>query len=510
MNNILKKRTSVLVRAAIVLVSVILQVLTMFLLVRLLQEYASWVYLLIEIASIAVVFVLVDDSSSFNSFWIVIILALPVFGYCLYFMWGVNVRTVPFIKNIKRFQKKAEPINSRIRQSWRNCPEVHPNKAQVSRYLVHEGFSLYKNTSVRYFEVGEKKFDALFEDLERAEKFILMEYFIVSNGEIWDRLKDVLARKAAQKVEVRLLLDDFGCLFMDGDEIRHELSKLGIRVSIFAPIVKDVSRLTFNYRNHQKIAIIDGNIGYTGGVNLADEYANIIDRFGHWKDTAIRLEGDGVWGLTEIFLEMWELSKDKEQLDYNKYRPTISVDAPGYVQPVADGPANNPDNPIEEMYTHLVNKARDYIYFTTPYLVLDNRMVDDLCRAARSGVDVRIITPRHYDKWYVYMVNISNYGRLMENGIRIYEYLPGFIHAKNVISDDECGVCGTINMDYRSFYLHYECGVLMTEVPAVMEMKEDFLETMRKSERVSLDEWKRRPIWQKCVQGFLRIFSPLL
>ena len=156
------------------------------------------------------------------------------------------------------------------------------------------------------------------------------------------------------------------------------------------------------------------------------------------------------------------------------------------------------------------DRARDYIYFTTPYLVLDNRMVDDLCRAARSGVDVRIITPRHYDKWYVYMVNISNYGRLMENGIRIYEYLPGFIHAKNVISDDECGVCGTINMDYRSFYLHYECGVLMTEVPAVMEMKEDFLETMRKSERVSLDAWKRRPIWQKCVQGFLRIFSPLL
>ena len=337
-----------------------------------------------------------------------------------------------------------------------------------------------------------------------------MEYFIVSDGQILERLKEVLARKAEEHVEVRLLLDDFGVLFMDGDKIRHDLAKLGIRVSIFAPVVKDVSYLTFNYRNHQKITIIDGNVGYTGGVNLADEYANIIERFGHWKDTAIRLEGDGVWGLTEIFLEMWELSKDKEFLDYDRYRPTISVDAPGYVQPVADGPANNPDNPIEEMYTHLITKARDYIYFTTPYLVLDNRMVDDLCRAARSGVDVRIITPRHYDKWYVYMVNISNYGRLMENGIRIYEYVPGFIHAKNIISDDECGVCGTINMDYRSFYLHYECGVLMTEVPAVMEMKEDFLNTMRVSERVSLDEWRRRPLWQKCIQSILRIFSPLL
>lgn len=505
-----KVKTSVLIRAAIVLISVILQIMTIFVLSGILEEYASWAYLLIEVISIAVVFALVNDSSSFNSFWIVIILVLPVFGYCLYFMWGRKHKNWAFYKKYKQISGKGRNFKQQDPEILSELTEMHPNKVQVSRYLVNEGFPLYKNTSVRYYDVGEKHFEALFEDLEKAKKFIFMEYFIVSDGQIWERLKEVLARKAEEHVEVRLLLDDFGVLFMDGDVIRHDLAKLGIRVSIFAPVVKDVSYLTFNYRNHQKITIIDGNVGYTGGVNLADEYANIIERFGHWKDTAIRLEGDGVWGLTEIFLEMWELSKDKEYLDYDRYRPTISVDAPGYVQPVADGPANNPDNPIEEMFTHLITKARDYIYFTTPYLVLDNRMVDDLCRAARSGVDVRIITPRHYDKWYVYMVNISNYGRLMENGIRIYEYVPGFIHAKNIISDDECGVCGTINMDYRSFYLHYECGVLMTEVPAVMEMKEDFLNTMRVSERVSLDEWRRRPLWQKCIQSILRIFSPLL
>ena len=505
-----KVKTSVLIRAGIVLISVILQIMTIFVLSGILEEYASWVYLLIEVVSIAVVFVLVNDSSSFNSFWIVIILVMPVFGYCLYFMWGRKHKNWAFYKKYKQISDKGRSYKRQDPEILSELTEMHPNKVQVSRYLVNEGFPLYKNTSVRYYEVGEKHFEALFEDLEKAKKFIFMEYFIVSDGQIWERLKEVLARKAEEHVEVRLLLDDFGVLFMDGDKIRHDLAKLGIRVSIFAPVVKDVSYLTFNYRNHQKITIIDGNVGYTGGVNLADEYANIIERFGHWKDTAIRLEGDGVWGLTEIFLEMWELSKDKEFLDYDRYRPTICGDAPGYVQPVADGPANNPDNPIEEMYTHLITKARDYIYFTTPYLVLDNRMVDDLCRAARSGVDVRIITPRHYDKWYVYMVNISNYGRLMENGIRIYEYVPGFIHAKNIISDDECGVCGTINMDYRSFYLHYECGVLMTEVPAVMEMKEDFLNTMRVSERVSLDEWRRRPLWQKCIQSILRIFSPLL
>jgi cardiolipin synthase len=494
----------------IVLISIILQVLTMFLLVNLLQQYASWAYLIIEIASVAVVFVLVDNSSSFNSFWIVIIMAMPVFGYCLYFMWGRKHTNSKFYKKYRAISEKGLSYKPQDPAVIDELKGQHPYKVQISWYLANEGFPLYKNTAIQYYDAGEKKFEALFEDLEKAEKFIFMEYFIVSNGEIWERLKEVLARKAAEEVEVRLLLDDFGCLFMDGDEIRHELSKLGIRVSIFAPIVKDVSRLTFNYRNHQKIAIIDGNVGYTGGVNLADEYANLIERFGYWKDSAIRLEGDGVWGLTEIFLEMWELSKEKETLEYEKYRPTISVEAPGYVQPVADGPANNPDNPIEEMYTHLINKAREYIYFTTPYLVLDNGMIEDLCRAARSGVDVRIITPRQYDKWYVYMVNISNYGRLMANGIKIYEYLPGFIHAKNIISDDECGVCGTINMDYRSFYLHYECGVLMTDVPAVMDMKEDFLATLRDSERVSLDAWRKRPLWQKCVQCVLRIFSPLL
>ena len=509
-SNIIRKRQSVIIRAAIVLISIILQIITMMLLVGLLQEYASWAYLLLEIVSIALVFALVNDSSSFNSFWIVIILAFPVFGYCLYFMWGRKHKNRAFYKKFKSISEKGRTFKQQDPETLAELTELHPNKVQVNRCLIYDGFPLYKNTSVRYFEVGEKHFDALFEDLEKAEKFIFMEYFIAAEGQIWDRLIDILSRKVKEHVEVRLLLDDFGVLYMDGDKIRRDLAKLGIRVSIFAPIVKGVSYLTFNYRNHQKITVIDGNIGYTGGVNLADEYANIIERFGHWKDTAIRLEGDGVWGLTEIFLEMWELSKDKEQLDYNKYRPTISVDAPGYVQPVADGPANNPENPIEEMITHLVTKARDYIYFTTPYLVLDNRMIDDLCRAARSGVDVRIITPRQYDKWYVYMVNISNYGRLMENGIKIYEYVPGFIHAKNIITDDECCVCGTINMDYRSFYLHYECGVLMTEVPAVMDMKEDFLNTMRVSERVSLDEWRKRPLWQKCIQSILRIFSPLL
>ena len=408
---------------------------------------------------------------------------------------------------------------------------------------------LYDHTKVTYYEVGEKKLDALCEDLEKAEKFIFLEYFIINDGEIWRRIKDILARKVQEHVEVRLLYDDFGCLYLNNIEFRQELAKLGIRFSVFAPLHKGSTRLTFNYRNHQKIAIIDGNIGYTGGINLSDEYANIIERFGHWKDTAIRLEGEGVWGLTMIFLQMWEASKEYDNLDYKKYTPTLKLGSDiqtldltedrvaevlkdseaagqaeenkttekietfsdvGIVQPMADGPANNPNNPIWDTYMNMIGKAKDYIYFTTPYLVLEQEMVHELCRAAKNGVDVRIITPRQYDKWYVYMATVKNYGKLLAGGVKIYEYLPGFIHSKTVVSDDDCAVCGSINMDYRSFFLHYECGVFMSDVQAVMDIKTDITETMKKCEEITLDKWKHRPLWQKVVQTGILLFSPIL
>lgn len=324
------------------------------------------------------------------------------------------------------------------------------------------------------------------------------------------KLKTSWARKIREGVEVRLLFDDFGSLIINTDEFRAELARLGIRFCVFSPIHQGTSRLTFNYRNHQKIAVIDGKIGYTGGINLGDEYANIQKRFGHWKDTAVRLEGDGVWGLTSIFLEMWEVSRGYEDLDYTKYKLTQPSEMRGYVQPMADGPANNPSNPIEDTYTHMINKARDYIYFTTPYLVLEQKMIEDLCRAAQSGVDVRIITPRIYDKWYVYMVTVSNYGVLLKNGVKIYEYVPGFIHSKTVVSDDECAICGSINMDYRSFYLHYECGVFMSENDAVLDIRDDILNTIRKCERVTYDMWKKRPMHQQVIQWVMKVFSPIL
>lgn len=546
---IFRKRYQGFLRIATVGVGVILQALFLFLASSLLQQYFSWFYILVEVIAICAAFSLVYNEESYKESWIIIILVLPVFGFFLYFMWGRNRRN-------SRQYKRTREVWEKSREFLYQDPEViekfhdrHPNKSQISRRLINDGYMLYDHTKVTYYEVGEKKLDALCEDLEKAEKFIFLEYFIINDGEIWRRIKDILARKVQEHVEVRLLYDDFGCLYLNNIEFRQELAKLGIRFSVFAPLHKGSTRLTFNYRNHQKIAIIDGNIGYTGGINLSDEYANIIERFGHWKDTAIRLEGEGVWGLTMIFLQMWEASKEYDNLDYKKYTPTLKLGSDiqtldltedrvaevlkdseaagqaeenkatekieafsdvGIVQPMADGPANNPNNPIWDTYMNMIGKAKDYIYFTTPYLVLEQEMVHELCRAAKSGVDVRIITPRQYDKWYVYMATVKNYGKLLAGGVKIYEYLPGFIHSKTVVSDDDCAVCGSINMDYRSFFLHYECGVFMSDVQAVMDIKTDITETMKKCEEITLDKWKHRPLWQKVVQTGILLFSPIL
>lgn len=510
MNNMVKKRYAGIVRAATVAVGVILQVIFLWLMAVLMKEFSAWFYIFLEIVSVFVVFSLINNGDSYKNVWIVIIVALPVFGYILYFMWGRNRRNSRTYKRVRAVYEKSRRFRKQEPGIIESFKEKHPNKALIAKRLINEGFMLYDKTDVTYYDLGEKKFEALYEDLRNAEKFIFLEYFIISEGQVWETIKGILAQKVQEHVEVRLLYDDFGCLHANTPEFREELARLGIRFCVFSPIHKDSTKFTFNYRNHQKIVIIDGNIGYTGGANLADEYANIHERFGHWKDTAIRMEGKGVWGLTTIFLEMWEIAKGYENLDYSRYMPTIESDAEGFVQPLADGPANNPNNPIWDTYMHMINKARDYIWFTTPYLVLEREMINDLCRAAKSGVDVRIITPHIPDKWYVYMVTVKNYGALLENGVKIYEYTPGFIHAKNVVSDDECAICGTINMDYRSFYLHYECGVWMSDNQAVNDIKQDILNTLKVCEEITYDKWRKRPIGQRIIQWGLTIFSPML
>ncbi len=499
-----------IIRGVTVGISFFLQIGLMIFLAMYLMRYSIIAYFIFEIVSVITVFALVNNAEAYKMSWIVIILVLPVSGLFLYFMWGrkrVNSSYFRRSREIDALMVKNLRQNEEIVQ---DLERQHPNKVHISRYLRKEGFPIYNNTHATYFGLGEKVLEAMLEDLKQAKKFIFMEYFIVSDGKVWSDILEVLTRKVKEGVEVKLLFDDFGTLRINTQAFRRDLKSRGIEMSIFNPIHRDMVRMSFNYRNHKKITVIDGNIGYTGGFNLADEYANYIERFGHWKDSGIRLYGDGVYSFTCFFLNMWRIVNKNVRINDADYRPQAHVFQEGYVQPFMGGPHRNPHNPTEGVYTRMINKARDYIYITTPYLVLDQSMRDDLTSAAQSGVDVCIIVPRIYDKWYVYMVNVSNYGKLMEAGVHIYEYKPGFIHAKNVIADDECAICGTINTDYRSFYLHYECGVFLSEMEAVKDMKDDFLRTLEECEEMDLAHWSKRPIGNKVMQAALKVLSPLL
>lgn len=510
MKSIIRSKYYGIIRGVTVGIAFLLQIVTMVFLAIYLMRGFFGVYLVLELVSVITVFALVNDAESYKLSWILIILLLPVTGLFLYFMWGrkrTNAKDYKITREAEEYTTQYLVQDEKVAE---DISRLHPNKVQISRYLRKEGFPIYNNTQVTYYQVGDEMIDAMIEDLKKAKKFIFMEYFIVSDGKVWQDILEILTQKVQEGVDVRLLFDDFGTLRINTHQFRRDIEARGIKMIIFNPIHKNVARLSFNYRNHQKITVVDGDVGYTGGINLADEYANYIVRFGHWKDTGLRLYGEGVWSLTCMFLKMWRICNEKEENAYDLYRPHISVKEAGYVQPFSGGPHRNPDNPTEGAYTRMIHKARDYIYITTPYLVLDQTMLNNLTSAAKSGVDVRIIVPAIPDKWYVYIVNVSNYGKLMEAGVRIFEYTPGFIHAKNVIADDECAICGTINTDYRSFYLHHECGVFLSEISAIHDMKEDFIRTQKQSKEMNLEIWYKRPLTHKLIQFLFKMLSPLL
>ena len=373
--------------------------------------------------------------------------------------------------------------------------------------MNHKGvYPIYKNTSVKYFGLGEEMIDALKEELKKAEHFIFMEYFIISRGRVWDEILEILKQKASEGVDVRVLYD--GMVTQLNEKVLHANNIKCKAFNRFTPFVSSVQ----NNRDHRKIAVIDGHTAFNGGINLADEYANIISRFGHWKDTAVMLRGDAVWSFTVMFLQMWEIIAADE--DYRElYGPekygVSEIESDGFVMPYGDAPTDG-ENIGELVYLDIINKARDYVYITTPYLILDNEMITALGFAAKSGVDVRIIVPGIPDKWYCYCIAQSYYKDLLDVGVKVYEYAPGFVHAKNFVSDDNKAVVGTINLDYRSLFLHFECATFMYGSSAVGEIKEDFFKTLESCREIDYEYIKNIPFLKKVVNGILRTLGPLL
>ena len=351
----------------------------------------------------------------------------------------------------------------------------------------------------------------MLEELEKAEHYIFLEYFIIEEGQMWDPILEILRRKAAQGVDVRVLYDDLGCIFKLPDGYDKLLESYGIRACVFNPFIP-VLNLRMNNRDHRKICVIDGHTGFTGGINLADEYINVRELHGHWKDTAIMLKGDAVWSLTVMFLTMWDFVKG-EKSDYELYRPQIhqNVQYPhdGLVQPFTDNPLDN--EPVgENVYLNMINRAQRYVYITTPYLIISNEMMTALTNAAKSGVDVRIITPHVPDKWYVHMVSQAHYSQLIEAGVRIFEYTPGFIHAKSFVADDLYAVVGTINLDYRSLYLHFECATWLYRCSCIAAIYEDFKHTQEVSQEITLADCRAVPFRKRLLRNVLKVFAPLM
>lgn len=500
-------------RAVITALLVLLQV-GLFL-VTLLQwgNYYLWVAFALRFITIwAVIYIIWRPSNpAVKLAWVIPILMFPLFGGVLYLFFGHVVVPRKLRDSMERTDKLVKKSLVQEEEVLRALREVDQTVANQSSYIYDYATTpVWDSTDSIYFPDGLPYWESLLEDLEKAERFIFLEYFILAEGDMWNAVLAILERKAKEGVEVRLIYDDVGSVFLLPKDYDRSLEKRGIKCVAFNRLVPFMS-LVLNNRDHRKIVVIDGKTAYTGGINMADEYINYKHPYGeHWKDAGIRIEGKAVWNFTVMFLQMWNMSRFTEE-DYTRYYHAFPEKMPGagYVQPYRDTPL---DDEIlgENVYLNMIGYAKRYVYIYTPYLVTDNEMVTALKLAAKRGVDVRIVTPGVPDKKFVYWLTQSNYQNLIEAGVKVYQYTPGFLHAKCVLVDDETAAIGTINFDYRSFYHHFECGVFLYRAKAVEELKKDMEETFTVSEEITLAWCKEEFVKTNIIGPLLKLLSPLM
>ncbi|MFA6689902.1 MAG: cardiolipin synthase [Sphaerochaetaceae bacterium] len=510
MKKILKFLTG---RLFISILLILLQLATLFAVVVVAKGRWYW-SLLFELVSVVMALVIVtrDENPAYKVAWMVVIMFLPVYGALFYLLFG-NKREGRYAQRklnqlVAKYSDKIPVLpgpDMVVREALEN---FDPMLARQSDYISNiSSFPVWRNTEVEYFSLGEYFFERLLVELRKAKRFIFMEYFIIGEGEMWDAVLAVLLQKQREGVEIRFMYDDLGSIHTIPAHFDRKLRSLGFKVAMFNPMKPHLNP-RFNYRDHRKICVIDGNVGFTGGLNLADEYINRTIRHGHWKDTAVMLRGDAVWNLSQMFLYLWMFSAN-EYLDMLRFLPTVQCRTDGFVQPFGDSPLDD-QNVAENAYIQIINCARRYVWITTPYLILDNEMITALRIAAQSGIDVRIITPFYADKVYVHPVTRSYYKVLLEAGVRIFEYTPGFIHAKMFVCDDVVSIVGTTNMDYRSFYLHFECGVAFYGSSVVHQVRDDISRTLDVSREVTMGDVRSTRLLSRLARSLLRLFAPLM
>lgn len=503
-------------RTAFVVMSLLLQISILLAGFRFLSHYMVYIYGGFTLLSAFVILYVVnkDENPSFKLAWIIPITVIPVLGTLLYLFLELQWEGKIINRKLRENISDTQPYLKQNPRYMEQLARTSRSNANLAAYIENSGsYPVYGNTNVKYYPVGEEMFEDMKKELEKAKRFIFMEYFIVERGEMWDSLLEILERKVQEGVEVRFMYDGMCCLVLLPYSYPRELRAKGLKAKMFAPIRPALSTYQ-NNRDHRKILVIDGHTAFTGGINLADEYINRKVRFGHWKDTGIMVKGDAVTSFTMMFLQMWNIT-EKEPEDYGRYLrdpeffypPELSME--GFVIPYGDSPLDQ-ETVGELVYLDIINTARNYVHIMTPYLILNYELVQALQFAAKRGVETIIIMPHIPDKEYAFLLAKAHYEELIRAGVQIYEYTPGFVHAKVFTSDDEKAVVGTINMDYRSLYLHFECAAYIYRNEVIKDVERDFKETLAKSQVITLEECRHYPWYKKFAGRVLRLFAPLM
>jgi cardiolipin synthase len=451
------------------------------------------------------------EKSDYKITWIFLILMFPIFGGLLYVIFHSQFSAQRFRRRFAVSSAEWKTLFSRPGNALPILAAGDKDCLPQAYYLQeYAGFPVYVHTETEYLNSGEAFFKKVLSELEKAEQYIFLEFFVLRQGLMLNPIVSILEKKAQAGLDVRIIYDDLGCFMSLPPNFKRNLEEKGIKCIVFNPFKPILSSLQ-NNRDHRKLIIIDGKTAFTGGINLADEYINAYERFGHWKDAAIMIRGEAAWSLTLIFLQMWNLNQ-KQKDNCEEFYPwkdqACTIESAGYVQPYADSPMDD-ENVGEHVYIRIINNAKEYVYINTPYLVVDDNLLSALTLAAKSGVDVRIITPHRWDKKIVAVTSRSFYRQLISAGVKVYEYTSGFNHSKTFVSDDKVATVGTTNLDYRSLYLHFECGVLIYKNQTIQEVKEDFLKTIPISHRISPEDCAGNA-FQRGLQDVLRLFAPLM
>lgn len=466
---------------------------------------------------ISIIFILVEvnrhEESAFKITWIMLIAVVPFFGWFFYLYTHTGIMSGNIQKSHTHAQKLLDNYKTDDSEIIEEMDSIGLETSLVKYLSRAGGSSVFKNTLVSYYPLGEDMFPPLIEELEKAEKFIFIEFFIINqSSRMWKTVEEILIRKAKNGVDVRLMYDGMGCMGIVDSHYNKILEKSGIKCQIFSPVQPLLSTYQ-NNRDHRKIVVIDGRCAFSGGVNLADEYINELDRFGHWKDSAIKLTGEGVCGFTSLFLTMWNTTSSKREENIEEFINASTEyshpEAAGYVLPFGDSPL---DSKLvgRNAYVDILNTSREYVDIMTPYFVIDDSIYNAMDYAVTRGVRVRLILPGVPDKKIAYCLARSYYRDLFKIGVEVYEYTPGFVHAKNTVSDGKRAIVGTINYDYRSLYLHYECASYMMEVPQIKDMENDFIETLAKCRRVTDTEYSRFQWYYRALGRVLRFIATMI